>query len=267
MQYMNKCLLFFIINLIVVPKVFGDSFLKPTYFPTTFNDLSFTERVAVIKEGYEPYESEFDADGRCVKNCAYTGITLKQEQERSVIDTQNALAESVKYEHEQQTPKLSVDVNNIVSATGCANRNPGIKSGAGVPWGEPVIGIPKISSPYDLNRVHPITGKNKPHYGIDYAVGMGTMVYSPASGRVVRVWNDKSGCGYGVKIRHDDGTYAVYCHLSDEILVSEGDNVSAGCGIAKSGNSGGSTGPHLHYGLKNKNDNFINPASYTGRGY
>lgn len=250
--------------MVVISNVWGDSLLKPTYFPATFNDLSFTERMAVIKEGYEPYESEFDVDGLCVKNCAYTGITLKQEQERSQFDTQNAVADSIKYE--QQSQQLPVDVQNIVSAANCMNRSSDIKTGSGVPWGEPVVGTPRITSSYNLNRIHPITGQNKPHYGIDYAVGVGTMVYTPANGRVVRVWHETGGCGYGVKIKHDDGTYAVYCHLSEEIFVNQGDNVSAGCAIAKSGNSGASTGPHLHYGLKNKNDNFINPANYTGRG-
>lgn len=267
---MNKYLLFVLLNMFFIPNLCGESFLTAQQFPATFQDLSFTQRVAVIKEGFEPYQSEFDENGVCITNCAYAGITIKQEQERSIIDTQNALAESAQYIHTQNLP---IDTKNIISAVtvntdgqypNCANYNPGINPESGVPYGEPLIGQAVISSGYDLQRLHPITKKIKPHYGIDYAVPVGTLVYTTACGRVVNVWHDQK-CGNGLKIQHNDGTYAVYCHL-DSVLVNIGENVVAGCAVARSGNSGGSTAAHLHYGLKNKSDRFINPSGYVGRG-
>jgi len=271
---MNKSWLFL---LVCMPNVCHGSFLTASKFPTNFQDLSFVERMATIQEGFEPWESEYDSNGVCIKNCAYHGITLKEEQERSYVDTKNSIADSLKFEQERQLKQsqtLSVDTTNIVSAVktqedtqqiaNCANRNPNIRPGQSAPFGEPLVGMPRISSPYQLNRKHPVTGVNKPHSGIDYAVPNGTLVYTPADGNVVNVWKESDGCGYGCKIHHDDGTYAVYCHLSD-VLVRPGDKVSAGCAVAKSGNSGASTGYHLHYGLKNKNDRFINPSEYTGR--
>ena len=263
---MNKCRLGLLLSILIVPNVWGESFLKPVTFPTTFEELSFTEQMDVIKQGYEPYESEYDNDGRCVKNCAYVGITLKQALEKQEVDTQNALTESLKYEQNQQQTQqdLPVDVKNILSVANCENRNYDIKVGQAVPWSEPVKGKPVISSPYG-ERIHPITGKKTLHEGIDYAVPVGTSVYTPADGRVVRLWMDTDGCGYGIKIKHGDGNSSVYCHLS-KILVKEDENISAGCEIGLSGNSGRSTGPHLHYGLKDKQDRPIDASKYTGRG-
>ena len=157
---MKKYPVFGSLLLVICQNAFGDSFLTAQQFPKTFQDLSFSERVIVIKEGFEPYQSEFDANGVCIKNCAYNGITIKQEQERSARDTENALAESARYAQSQNLP---VDTRNIVSVINndiqsptCTNRNPSVTPGQGVPYGEPLIGSPVISSKYDLQRWHPI---------------------------------------------------------------------------------------------------------------
>lgn len=260
---MNKCRGILLLCMLIVPGVCIGSFLTAQKFPTTFQDLSFTERMNVIKEGYEPYESEYDSNGVCVKNCAYHGITLTEAEKKQAIDTQEALANSLRYGQQN----LSIDTRNVINAVGarCANRNPDIPAGQQSPWGEPVSGYPRISSSYGW-RIHPITQKNTLHEGIDYAVEIGTSVYATANGLVTKVWYQPDGCGYGIKIQHVDATYAVYCHLDgDNIFVAEGDRVYSGCEIAKSGNSGQSTGPHLHYGLKNKYDSPIDVSEYTGR--
>lgn len=271
---MNKCRLGLLLSVFIVPNICAGSFLTAQKFPTTFQDLSFTERVDVIKEGYEPYKSEYDSDGRCIKNCAYIGITIRDELTQSEIDTQNALLNSAKYElnkQTQQTQKSSVDANIIISAVGgtamgtqstnCSNRNYNIKAGQSAPWGEPVVGLPRISSPFGERYIE---GRYSNHKGIDYAVPVGTSVYTTANGRVLNVWHESGGCGNGVKIQHEDGTIAIYCHLSTA-LVNIGDTVYAGCAIAQSGNTGHSTGPHLHYGLLDSKGNYINPSKYTGR--
>lgn len=85
----------------------------------------------------------------------------------------------------------------------------------------------------------------KMHKGIDFGVSVGTAVKASRSGTVIRAsWY--SGFGNCVEIRHSDGTVTRYAHLS-EYAVSVGDKVSQGDIIAYSGNTGNTTGPHLHF--------------------
>lgn len=101
------------------------------------------------------------------------------------------------------------------------------------------------------------------HTGIDYGVPMGTPVYSAAAGRVVRVTN---GGAYGqrIEIEHGGKVWTLYAHLSAS-SVRVGDTVQAGQVIGKSGNSGNSSGPHLHFEVRqgaNKYGNTVNPMKF-----
>lgn len=136
-----------------------------------------------------------------------------------------------------------------------------IPIGQDLPFGEPLKNKPRISSSYG-GRIHPVTGQPSGHNGIDFSVPVGTDVFSPASGKVAAVWQDDT-CGKGLRIKHSNNYETVYCHLS-RVLVEQNENVQAGCGVAKSGNTGRSTGPHLHYAIK-FNGNYINPTSWLGR--
>ncbi|MDC8802324.1 peptidoglycan DD-metalloendopeptidase family protein [Halomonas pacifica] len=109
----------------------------------------------------------------------------------------------------------------------------------------PFNGNYRLSSSFNRRRTHPVTGRVSPHYGTDFAMPTGTPVISPADGRVERVGNH-SAAGRYVVIRHDNGYRTRYLHLSRP-QVSRGDRVSMGEQIALSGNTGRSTGPHLHY--------------------
>jgi len=110
----------------------------------------------------------------------------------------------------------------------------------------PFEGHYRISSPFNLRRHHPITGRISPHRGTDFAMRTGTPVDSPAAGRVIKSAFQPNGAGKYLVIRHDNGYKTRYMHLSKR-LVSEGERVEMGEKIALSGNTGGSTGPHLHY--------------------
>nr|WP_244846516.1 peptidoglycan DD-metalloendopeptidase family protein [Chromohalobacter salexigens] len=110
----------------------------------------------------------------------------------------------------------------------------------------PFEGHYRISSPFNLRRHHPITGRISPHRGTDFAMRTGTPVDAPAAGRVIKSAYQAGGAGNYLVIRHDNGYKTRYMHLSKR-LVSEGDRVEMGQKIALSGNTGGSTGPHLHY--------------------
>ncbi|MFP4243600.1 MAG: peptidoglycan DD-metalloendopeptidase family protein [Ectothiorhodospira sp.] len=111
----------------------------------------------------------------------------------------------------------------------------------------PFDGHYRISSPFDPRRVHPVTGRVAPHRGTDFAMPSGTPIAAPADGRVTRV--DKHPyAGRYLVVEHGQGYTTRYLHLS-RALVRPGQMVERGDRIALSGNSGRSTGPHLHYEL------------------
>ncbi len=83
------------------------------------------------------------------------------------------------------------------------------------------------------------------HAGIDIANAIGTPIYAVAAGTVIDA-GPASGFGLWVRIRHDDGTITVYGHMYD-FFVTVGERVPAGMQIARIGNRGDSTGPHLHF--------------------
>ena len=107
----------------------------------------------------------------------------------------------------------------------------------------------RVSSSYGM-RVHPVLGFNKMHNGIDFSAPIGTPVWSPADGTVLKSgW--MGSCGKGIVLRHVNGYQTIYCHLSwIDPAVRPGKRVRQKQGIAKVGNTGRSTGPHLHYGMK-----------------
>lgn len=259
----------------------GKSLLVPQKFPKTFNDASFMERMDVLAQGYEPWESEFDASGKCISGCAYAGITLEDELAAMQRKTQqvvselqatgqlpqkiDAVIEPVVSQPVMNTPSvIPVPTWQIVQAVSNMSDQVIQTNNVevyGAPLGEPVAGKPPITSPFG-RRVHPITGNLQNHSGVDLAVARGTPVVSPGAGTVANVWVDDT-CGRGVRIKHGDGYETVYCHL-DRAMVDIGDRVSAGYQIAVSGNTGRSTGPHLHYAIK-KDGTYIDPVPLMGR--
>lgn len=90
----------------------------------------------------------------------------------------------------------------------------------------------------------------KGHNGIDYGLKVGTPIFSPIQGMVKVVNSGKKGYGLHVKIRGYHGREVVLAHLS-EVFVKTGDEVHELDKIGLSGNTGFSTGPHLHYGMRN----------------
>ncbi|QTP54216.1 peptidoglycan DD-metalloendopeptidase family protein [Billgrantia sulfidoxydans] len=109
----------------------------------------------------------------------------------------------------------------------------------------PFEGSYRMSSSFNPRRTHPVTGRVSPHRGTDWAMPIGTPVTAPADGRVEKVGNHPMAGRY-IVVRHDNGYRTRYLHLS-RALVNRGDRVSMGERIALSGNTGRSTGPHLHY--------------------
>ena len=97
--------------------------------------------------------------------------------------------------------------------------------------------------------------------GVDYATAIGDRVYATAKGTVIRtVRTNNSASGIHVVIRHPDGRQSWYLHLS-RILVSVGKRVEGGDLIARSGNTGRSTGPHLHFSIMDKAGKCVDPEN------
>ena len=95
--------------------------------------------------------------------------------------------------------------------------------------------------------------------GVDYACKTGDRVYATARGVVVAVSHtDRGAGGIMITLRHPDGQKSYYLHLS-RILVGMGKRVKAGQVIAKSGNTGHSTGPHLHFAIRNAKGKCVDP--------
>jgi murein DD-endopeptidase MepM/ murein hydrolase activator NlpD len=141
--------------------------------------------------------------------------------------------------------------------------------------------VPRISSPYGW-RIHPIEKTRKHHNGVDYAVEIGREVKAIEAGKVLFAGpstlkfpnGEPAGGGYIVKIRHKvNGEWitSAYMHLrKNSITVKKGQLVTEGQVIGLSGNTGESTGPHLHFEIQrgknyiwtNNGTRYTEPVSY-----
>ena len=113
-----------------------------------------------------------------------------------------------------------------------------------------------VTSPFGY-RIHPITGINTFHNGIDIGIPLNTNIRAQADGIVNKIWISPKG-GLQLRITYKNGLIVGYAHL-DSVEVGINQKVSAGQLIALSGNTGLSTGPHLHYTIKDKQGNYIDP--------
>lgn len=195
---------------------------------TNLNPVSIEERKLGIggSSSIEKLYSEFGSDISGVINIAET-VTKRFEFEKKQF---NQITEKIK-----QNKLLFESIPAIVPTTG----NYSLES----------FGM----------RMHPILGVNKMHNGIDIINDVGTLVKSSGKGKIVFV-GPKGGYGLAVEIDHGFGYKTIYAHLSST-LVKEGQTVTRGQSIAKSGNSGLSSGPHLHYEVLHNGQN-LNPADF-----
>lgn len=180
--------------------------------------------------------------------------TAKQDREKTLKDLTKDLKEL-----ERQEDNFLAQANaltNKIVALQSKNKYIGGKLG----WPSP--GYYKITSQYGY-RNHPILKKKKLHTGIDIAVPSGTAIVAANSGTVI--YSGYNG-GYGntVIIDHGGKISTLYAHNS-KLLVKVGDKVEKGDTITKSGSTGLSTGPHLHFEVR-ENGQHVDPLKYvTGK--
>lgn len=123
--------------------------------------------------------------------------------------------------------------------------------------------FPRISSRFG-SRYHPVLKRHRRHDGLDIPKPYGTPIYPARSGRVIEAtWND--GYGQVVVIKHNNGETTRYGHMS-KTTVKVGDMVQRGkTMIGRVGSTGISTGPHLHFEVRDKNGRAVNPTSKIGK--
>ena len=115
----------------------------------------------------------------------------------------------------------------------------------------------KMTSPFGM-RESPTAGASTYHQGVDLAGPEGTPIYATRAGRVTTA-SYSSSAGYYVSINHLDGYSSIYMHMTNYV-VGAGSTVSAGQLIGYMGNTGISTGSHLHFGIS-LNGRYLNPCS------
>ena len=126
----------------------------------------------------------------------------------------------------------------------------------------------QITSPFG-NRIHPITGKETFHKGVDIAADLGVRIPSPVSGVVTDVGfqgdqEKKTGYGFFTEVTDKDGKTHLFAHM-DSLVHNKGDQIKKGDDIGPLGSSGGSTGPHVHYQIE-QDGQPIDPSGVNNTG-
>jgi murein DD-endopeptidase MepM/ murein hydrolase activator NlpD len=132
---------------------------------------------------------------------------------------------------------------------------------AAIPAIQPVANkdLTRVASGYGW-RLHPIYKTQKMHTGMDFTAPVGTEIYATGNGTVHKVEMDGRGYGNNVIVSHGYGYETLYGHMS-KIRVRPGQKVKRGDLLGFVGNTGTSTGPHLHYEVR-KNSNPVNPVNF-----
>ncbi|MCE5324318.1 peptidoglycan DD-metalloendopeptidase family protein [bacterium] len=177
---------------------------------------------------------------------------LADSQQEMIDNLEHNIELQKKAEDELQAESQEIE-NQIrryqMTPKGRARYARAFKGGLSMPCSGP------ITSPFGY-RKHPISGIYKPHTGVDIGVPSGTPIHAAADGEVIFAgW--RNAYGYAVIVDHGGGVSTLYGHNS-RLLVKCGQQVSRGQVIAKSGSTGYSTGPHLHF-EKRVNGKPVNP--------
>jgi murein DD-endopeptidase MepM/ murein hydrolase activator NlpD len=132
---------------------------------------------------------------------------------------------------------------------------------ASIPAIQPVANkdLTRVASGYGW-RIHPIYKTEKLHTGMDFTAAVGTEIYATGNGIVSKVEKEGRGYGNNIIVNHGYGYETLYGHMS-KFSVKPGQKVKRGDLLGFVGNSGTSTGPHLHYEVR-KNRNPVNPVNF-----
>lgn len=208
--------------------------------------------LSIIWEEEQVYTEDYEAQVQYIPNDSWYTTQKVTLQEPSA--GRRRVAAVITYRNGQETGR------EILKEEVYAEAVPKIvERGTKIPptYRKPISGG-RLSSGFGA-RSAPTKGASTNHKGVDWAVPIGTTVVASNAGTVAFAgW--ASGYGYAVYINHSDGRQTRYGHLS-KVLVKAGQTVSQGERIALSGNTGRSTGPHLHFEIR-INGSAVNPLKY-----
>jgi murein DD-endopeptidase MepM/ murein hydrolase activator NlpD len=210
----------------------GKNFWKKIFNTTTKSDLkNELDSLKILVKEYSHANNSRKESFQKMKDSLLLATKLRAEQKKDLLKNQSSLA---LYDFVEE-PKDSL--SKIVM---------------------PLAGKMTVTSPYGT-RLHPIFGTKKMHSGIDLKAYYDN-VHSVMDGIVTAAGWDPHGGGNYIKIRHFNRFETAYLHLS-EIYYRTGEFVKAGFIVGRSGNTGNSTGPHLHFSVK-EFGNSINPTNF-----
>ena len=248
---------------------------KATSFSDLISRIDFINEIArynkkVISDLQE-IRQELADDKAALEQQSEELTASKQELEGQISESMKLLAEYIKTEEGKQAEYDAIKaeeeaLDDLIAAAEAKARELGMDDIVGTVGGYvwPCNGIRWITSKFGGRKSPGGIGSTN-HKGVDIGTPMGTPVLAAKAGKVT--WASSNG-GYGqcVIISHGKGNSTLYGHLSG-YNVKVGDMVSQGQVIAYSGNTGNSTGPHLHFGIM-ENDGWVDPLTYlTGWQY
>jgi len=183
------------------------------------------------------------------KKQQYEAEASQQEVLIGRLQTDKAALEAAQAQLARDSEEIAALIRQKVAAS------TGVIRGTGV-FVFPVNG--RITSGFGYRR-HPILGSSRLHAGVDFGAPTGTTIYAADSGRVIfSGWY--GGYGNTVIVDHGGGITTLYAH-SSRLFVSVGQSVSQGQAISAVGSTGLSTGPHLHFEVR-QNGSPVNPMAY-----
>ncbi|QAT42586.1 murein hydrolase activator EnvC family protein [Aminipila luticellarii] len=247
---------------------FVDVLLGSTSVTDLMTNLDRVQRIydsdKQLMEQLQQEHNMIDAQKKNLLNLQSQLVATKQEEaekksalseDKSVVADKKAEVASDNKALEEMEQSFLAEANRLKAEILASQSTGTTYKGGSMAW--PAPGVTKITSPFGY-RIHPILKVKKLHTGVDIGAPSGTTIVAANAGTVIKAgWNNSYG--NMIMIDHGGGIVTLYAHNSS-LLVKTGDVVARGQAISKSGSTGQSTGPHLHFEVR-VNGNYVDPLS------